>query len=141
MKLKRNIFIGVGIFGIILFVALNTFSYFDLFSLCRIKIHSDVVSGNRATIKKALHLLKKSSYTDYSRACRSIDTISENDCMPGDPRVDPAFTSYRPEGCYIKGTKMMYIDPIEENSSQIISKRAQLIAKFAKMSSDFWDHK
>ena len=140
MKRKMKfILISVGIISIFMYLSLNIFSYFDPFSFCRIKIHSDILNGDRSTIKKALRRLKSSNPSDYRYVCRYVTAISEGRCMNGDPRVDASFVNPDSAGCFIRGTKMIYIRPTKNVSIATVEDRAKLIATYARMSRDFWN--
>lgn len=132
MRLVITIFLAI-----VTFFSLNVFSYFDITSLCRIKIHADTLTGDRATIKQAIKYLKGNSPSDYGMLCNFVSVINEKNCKAGDPRVDSSIPQNL-EGCYIRGTKVIYIAPVKGGGAEMVRKRAELIKKYAQMSKEFW---
>lgn len=127
------------IFAILLFILItsslfiNLFSYFDPLNFCYIKIDNDILRGNQDTIKKAIKLLKKENGESYKTLCRYVDIILEQNCvinMPGQ-KIDK-------EGCYIKGSKVIYLKPEKQKTDLIIKKRAEIIEKYSSYSKNFW---
>jgi len=43
------------------------------------------------------------------------------------------------DGCYIKGSKVIYIKPERQNTDLIIQKRAEILKKYSAYSKKFWD--
>ena len=117
--------------------AANLFSYFDPFSFCYIGIDNDFFRGNQKTIKQALHLLKQQDRAAYRTVCRYIDAIIEDNCLFRDARGGGVS---RPdvEGCYIVGSRLMYMRPTEESYDVIVRGRAETIKKYSAYSKSFW---
>jgi hypothetical protein len=114
-------------------------SYFDPLALCKITLNVDVLRGNKDTLQKAIASLKddKQAYQDL---CRNIDMISEEYCLATQP-VKGTGQWGTEGGCYIKGSKTIYLDPNSEKSEYMIQKRAQLIKKYSQKSKEFWQDK
>ncbi len=129
--------IWIAILAILIYFALNISSYFDPLSFCRIKIQSDIVRGEGSTIKSAVKYIKAESPSGYDVLCRYVDVIAEKRCVVGDKRIDPSVPDF-PDGCYVRGTKTIYLLATKDKSSATIQKRASLILKFAGMSRAFW---
>lgn len=121
------------------FVA-NVFSYFDPFNLCYIGIENDVVKGNQRTIKAALSAIKESSPQDYKNVCGNVDLIAESYCLASDSRggEDKEDVGYSAPGCYIQGSRIIYVIPSKLDSDQVIKQRADTIQKYAVYSERFW---
>jgi len=119
----------------IIFYSYN--NYVDPFNLCVINIDQDTQGGNRKTIQAALGKLKNTDKSSYEDVCRHVSLISENFC--------PIYHTYggswqynNQPGCYIKGSKIIYINPTKENTDSIIDQRAEAIKKYANFSKDYW---
>lgn len=145
-KKKQNL-ISLGILIIVfLFVlnyTINLFSYFDARSMCYISIDNDVARGEQSTITSAIKILKKEDPAAYATLCKYVDIVSENECRECDPRGDSTcILSYEtiPAGCYIKGTKVIYLLPEKDVSEKTVKKRANLIKKYAEYSKNFWEN-
>jgi len=127
------------LFGIYYFI--NIFAYFDVQNLCYINLQEDILSGDKKTMHQAIKLLKKNNKEDYKNLCRFVDTISEKYCFAFDPRVESKNEDPWQPGCFVKGSKIIYIKPIEETSNLIIQKRSEEIKKFMLMSKNYWEDK
>lgn len=130
------IFLGIAFFVFYFFV--NIFNYWDLPGLCYISIDSVGLSGNTKTIGKALSLLKKHDPAGYRMVCRYVDRINERRCVGSDWNIDPAHRGYDASGCYIRGSKIIYVKPDESDSATTIAERAGVIKKYAEYSKRFW---
>lgn len=142
--LKDNL--TILIFGIILMllgiVFVNIFSYFDPLRMCHIGIKGDILHGNEKTIGKALRLLKREDKASYMTVCKYVDDIGEKYCYGADKRVDGAAYGKNSvnSGCYIKGTRMIYLTPDKEEGEGIIRSRMEEIIKLANYSKKFWEN-
>jgi hypothetical protein len=142
-KIKDNpVFYSLILVLILLFYyIINLFAYFDLPNLCYIGLDKDILSGNKETMRQAISLLKRKNREDYKNLCRYVDTISEKYCFAFDPRVEnEGQDPWRP-GCYVKGSKTIYLKPEKEKSDTIIKQRAEDIKKFMLMSKAYWENK
>jgi hypothetical protein len=144
-KIKSWI-VGIAIVSLFLYFGMNTLSYFDPINMCYINIEKDVLSGNRETIKKAIKMVKRNSSSDYRNLCKYISNIQERHCMGGDwhfgaTQTAESIPGYFSTGCYILGTKTIYLLPEENDSASIIEKRANALIKYSAYSKDFWTHK
>ena len=131
--LKYSIFAAVLLF--IVYLSMNVFSYFDPFSFCYVRIESDVLRGNRQTVKEVINMFKKDDRNGYGDFCRYVDRIKEGFC----------FTSSRPanneisQGCYVKGSKTIYLKPLENEGAVAVSERYNAIKKYSSFSKTFWE--
>jgi hypothetical protein len=111
-------------------------SYLDIFNLCYINIDGDILRGNEKTIKDAIHLIKKDDPANYKILCKNVKTIKERYCfiptVPIKYGTDP--------GCYIRGSRVIYIIPQKEESQEVVDKRAETIKKYAEKSRIFWEN-
>lgn len=132
-------FITPAIFIIIIYISvLKIFSYYDVTSLCHIKIDGDILRGNKKAIKSSIVLLKKEDKPSYQTLCKYVDTISENFCYNCDQRGDAECKYVSQPACFIKGSKTIYLNPDKSNSGESINARAELLKKYADSSKNFW---
>lgn len=124
------------LFGI--YYVINIFSYFSPTSLCYISLNRDVLSGNKKTMHQAIALLKKEDKEVYRDLCKYVEVVSEKYCYVYDDRVEKLdYEAWQP-GCYVKGSKTIYIKPEAGDSEDIIRKRAEDIKKYLQFSKEFW---
>ncbi|MBI2337911.1 hypothetical protein HYU95_01895 [Candidatus Daviesbacteria bacterium] len=109
----------------------------DIFNLCNIAVDKDFLKGNSETILKAISRIKNQDKNTYKDICRYVNLVSENPC--------PVFHSYggalqynNQPGCFIKGSKIIYINPAKEESEQVISQRIEAIKKYSSLSKSYW---
>lgn len=121
---------------LIFYFFLNFFNYFDPLNFCYIKIDSDFLRGNEKTIKKAIKLLKKENKIAYKTLCGYINTISEKNCFTSSQNI--SLEDWDKDGCYIKGSKIIYIKPEKDKGDTIINERKIIIKKYSEYSRDFW---
>ena len=112
------------IFGVFLYWRSST-HYLDISSFCSISIDKDFLRGNRETIQKALLAIKQNDSGSYKLICRNVDRIAEDLC-PNDHTYGGPWELIRP-GCFIKGTRIIYIEPSPDKSKGTILERAEAI--------------
>ena len=115
------------------------FHYVDILSLCNIAIDKDFLKGNRETIVQAITQIKTEDKSAYKTVCKYVDLISENFC-PVDHAYGGPFTYNNQSGCYIKGSKVIFINPDKSNYPTVINQRAESIKKYADLSKNYWDY-
>jgi len=123
------------------YYVVNFFSYFDPGSLCYIKTEKDILRGNEETIKQALRLIKLEDKEEYKMICAYVDVISEKDCVIADHHIDPNKfeEGWEKAGCYVKGSKTIYLKPNNNEGAATVKKRAEDIKKYAEFSKEFWE--
>lgn len=124
------------------FLILNNLSnYISLFPYCRVAIQSNI-RGNKQTIIKALNLIKNESTTSYTDVCTYVEQISEQKCAISDSRGQNinGTLEFR-DSCYIRGSKIIYIQATQDISENTIKLRAESIKNLAKFSKDYWKQK
>ncbi len=109
-------------------------SYFDPFNFCSISIDGDIIRGNEKTIKQAIVYLKETDLLTYETLCNEVRVIKEKYCMETDL---PLRISEKP-GCYIRGSRVIYVKPQKETTDNIVQKRVDVIKKYALRSEAFW---
>lgn len=145
MKIKGKItgygpiVIAVIAFLFILNYLLNTIAYFDAAGFCYISINADALKGNKNTINKAIIQLKKQDEKGYKTLCRYVAAIHEQNCGNFDSRVSANNGSHASPGCFIKGSKAIYVIPKEEDSDRVVTDRMETIKKYAQYSKLFWE--
>ncbi|OGC46261.1 hypothetical protein A2V49_04625 [candidate division WWE3 bacterium RBG_19FT_COMBO_34_6] len=134
-KILKAIFLFTIFFGFFYFIS-NSIDYYDPINNCYIKINGNILSGNEDTIRAALKKIKNKNPEDYSMVCTFVDKILENDCLTSDPHF--GYPSVIPEGCFIEGSKFIYLKSNEVFSEDIINKRVELILKYSEYSRNYW---
>ena len=124
---------------IIVYALLNISSYINPLAGCKIKIETATVQNNKKVIKKSIKELKKQDRSSYQDLCEYIKVISEKMCFISDPHVEEEkFIEGREKtGCYVRGSKTIYLNPNNFNSDSI-DVRVLLLKKYTAMSKDFW---
>jgi len=140
-KIKDNLafYVLVLILFFVFYYFVNIFAYFDLPNLCYISLEKDALNGNKITLHQAIGLLKKNDRADYKNLCRFVKTVSEKYCFAFDPRVENNSQNPYQPGCFVKGSKTIYLKPEKEQSAFVIQKRAEELKKFMLMSKSFWE--
>lgn len=128
----------IWIFSIFLmfYFFINIFNYFSPLNFCYIKIDGDFLRGNEKTIRKAIKLLKKENKQAYNTLCGYINTISEKNCYTTSQNISRE--EREKDGCYIKGSKVIYLKPEKGENNEVINKRKNAIKKYSEYSKDFW---
>lgn len=134
--LTSFLFLG-GIVAAIGYLVLTISGYFVPYPMCYIKIYSDTLKGNKETITKALESIRASSLGDHEMVCTYVNKIIEVPCRSINVQ-NKQYISSDNIGCYIKGSKVIYLNPDTRNDSDIIKIRAEEILRNAKQSRDYW---
>lgn len=123
--------------GAYYFIA-SFFSYIDIVSGCKIGIYHDIIRGNRNTIIEAIKQVKSRNKDAYHILCNSVDQISENYCVGSDWNIDSSRRGENADGCFIKGSKVIYLRPSLVESSAMVDRRADALEKYSLMSQNYW---
>src|SRR3990167_3362570 len=121
LKIYFTFFVAIVIFFAIFSIGANLFSYFDPLTFCYIGIENDFLGGNQKTVKEAIRLLKKEDIQSYKTLCKNVDTIVEEYCRAADPRVRGQEVGINEPGCYISGSKIIYLIPSKMESDYIVN--------------------
>jgi len=132
--------VAVFIFFTIFSIGANLFSYFDPLTFCYIGIENDMLRGNQKTVRKAIGLLKKEDIQSYKTLCKNVDTIVEEYCRAADPRGRGQEVGIDEPGCYIRGSKVIYLIPTKKDNQFVINQRSEMIKKYAFFSKNFWEN-
>jgi len=119
------------------FFIFSGFNYIDVRDQCFIKIKYDVLQGDRDSIFDALKVIKETDYIFYRNLCRNVDRIYEKRCVlanDGGRKLEYLKT----KGCYIKGSRVILINPIDKNKYDKVEKRVEAIKLYAQMAIDYW---
>jgi len=113
---------------------LSIFSHFDPFNACYINIdkHSE---GNRKTIQEAIKIIKNNEPNLYDDLCKYIDTISEEWCYTSTYTA----TVEGRAGCYLKGSRIIYLHPHKIPDKYYAVERVETIIKYLGYSKNFWN--
>ena len=139
LKIYFTFLVAIVIFFAIFSIGANLFSYFDPLTFCYIGIENDFLKGNQKTVKEAIGLLKKEDIQSYKTLCKNVDTIVEEYCRAADPRVRGQEVGIDELGCYIRGSKVIYLIPTKTDNQFVINQRSETIKKYAYFSKNFWD--
>ena len=123
----------------ITYIWLSLTGYFNPLNLCYIRIHSDLVSGNKSTIIKAIKLLKKEDHDAYKLTCKYVNRIYERTCIGADWHLDQSLPGSDEPGCYVKGSKSIYLKPDFNKNQAGIVLRKEAIKKYSQLSREFWN--
>jgi len=123
--------LGVAFF---IFSGLN---YVDVRDQCYIKVKYDVLKGDREGIFEALKEIKRTDYIFYRNLCRNVDRIYEKRCVLGNDSSSK-LEYIKSKGCYIKGSRVILINPIGENEYDKVEKRVEAIKLYSQMAIDYW---
>lgn len=131
--------IGLAIVTVLYFVVATQFSYIDPGGPCWVKTVTDVVEGNNRLVD-GIKKLKESDPYAYKDLCQHVDTIVELNCIAGDPRVnlDPKLIDFEYKGCFIKGSKTVYLLPNKDGTQQDPTSIATTLKKYTQVSREYW---
>lgn len=122
----------------------SVFSFFyikshhvDILSFCHISVDKHFLRGNSETVIKAINKIKAEDKAAYKDVCKYVTLISENLCPIDHTYAGPWSYNNQP-GCYLKGSRIIYINPNKEDTDNIIEERAQAIKKYANFSKAYW---
>ena len=124
-------------FGLGAHTILGYTTFIDYANKCFIKVDKDILKGNRETVFKALSSIKNNNFQEYNDICNYVDTIAEAACLVGENnsgKLHPLNT----DGCYIKGTKTIFISPDNSDLDAATTARKSQILKYSKMSKNYW---
>ncbi|PIR43091.1 hypothetical protein COV24_04650 [candidate division WWE3 bacterium CG10_big_fil_rev_8_21_14_0_10_32_10] len=124
-------------FIIVIFFIISKTSYIDLPNLCYIGVEGDLIKGDENSIRASLKYIKNNKPSEYKNVCKYVDSIIESYCISADGRVAPLY-GYDQPGCYVKGSKVVYVIPQKQQYSTVVEDRAKNIIKYANYSKDFW---
>ena len=113
--------------------------YFSLIPWCKVGIQHNLFRGDQGAIKDAISLLRKTDYDSYKVFCGNIDVIYERYCPGADWHFEDINKWRSKPGCYIRGSRAMYLTPSDEYSVDTsVEARASYIKRFSEYSDEFW---
>ncbi len=147
--IKDRFIFGSFLFALFLLVVyiINSYAYFNPLSLCHIKISGDVLRGNEDTIRGAISIIRKEDKETYRDLCKYVDRINEMFCMGADPRRGASDRASWDEygmnkaGCYVRGSRVIYIQPSYDKSDTTVNERVETIKKYTQYSKNYWTNK
>ncbi len=123
----------------IFYFMVNIGNYFDPINFCYINIEGDILRGNSHTIQQVIKNIRKNDTETYKTLCAYVHTIHEEYCLGSDWSLDKTYRGLDTPGCYIKGSKVIYLTPNSKEDGATIEKRYQALIKYAKYSKEFWE--
>ncbi len=124
---------------VIAYFLFSGFSYMDPRDQCFLKIKYDVLKGDRKSIIAALKRLKDEDYIFYRKFCANVDQIYEKKCTMS--QTDSKKVEFiKTDGCYIKGSHAILIEPVDETHYDRIDRRIETIKKYGNMAINYWDN-
>ncbi|HBB36639.1 MAG: hypothetical protein UX02_C0001G0003 [Candidatus Moranbacteria bacterium GW2011_GWC1_45_18] len=137
-KLKKHL-VKFAVVLTIFFIYLNiSYSHFNVLDSCFVKIKAPGLNSRKSEIKEAIKYLKSTDKEAYKNFCRQTDSIIETSCMGSDWHLDGKVRGQDSPGCYIKGSKTIYLNPLILKSFSA-DKIAGLLKDYSRMGRDFWD--
>lgn len=118
-----------------LYLVFSYVYYIDISNGCLIKLNSDPTNPNSNSLRQSLQYIKNET-SEYKNVCGSINKINEMQCLSEDPRVTNV--KYTPSGCFVKGTKTIYVLPSYFNS---INEQGNDIVKYAEYAKNYLEQK
>jgi hypothetical protein len=112
----------------------------DPLNSCYIYLEDDMLRGNNETIFKAIDKIKAENFSAYRTLCSNVDVVSENFCEGGNRRASTPAKDWNNDGCYIRGSKVIYLKPEKDITLAIIDNRAEMLKKYSIRSQEFWSH-
>jgi hypothetical protein len=111
--------------------------YFNVFPYCNISIRMDILRGDKKSIKKAVRSIRKADQAAYKTLCKYVDRIEEKRCYRADGHIDSASFQEMHEGCYVRGSRTIYIMPFKHAIYK--DSRDEVIKALAGKSRNFWE--
>ena len=133
-KKYLGIFIFLAIFAIFIFFILNAFSYFDPMNFCYVNISEKYLNNDKDTIIKAIKKIKEEDKKSYKDFCHYVNEIIEDRCFAGDPNFSQSLLNREIAGCYIKGSRTIYLNPDKTG----VEEKSHLIKRYSQKSKEFW---
>ncbi|MFC1722408.1 hypothetical protein ACFL0C_02025 [Patescibacteria group bacterium] len=121
------------------YLLLSGINYLDIPNHCYINIKYDVLRGDKKSIVQALKSIKSNDYIAYRNICDYVDTIYERRCVKAE-NSNPKLSFLNSNGCYIKGTNAILINPLTEHTEESLKRRHESIILYSEMSKDFWNN-
>jgi hypothetical protein len=118
---------------------LSATGYFNLISMCRIRIYNDIIAGNEKTIKQAIRNLRQEDHEAYKVLCQNVDRIYERTCIGSDWHLDKNLAGTNQPGCYVLGSHAIYIKPDFSKTDAAIDLRAESIKKYSQLAQEYWN--
>lgn len=138
IKKYLKIFLKISIITVVIYFITGVFSYSDITSFCRVKIDMMSTRTSRNEIADAIRLLKKNDQESYKIFCRHVNRVSENYCRLSHKSGSSA-KGWNEGGCYIRGSKTIYLRPNDRDAKFTTQQRAELLKKYSRASKNFWE--
>ncbi len=117
---------------------LKDFYYVDIPNLCFIKTSYSVHNKEKSYLHEAIKTLKIKDIDSYSDLCNYVAVISETNCIIA-YETGPIIEYSKNIGCYIKGTKTVFIQPLNTNTKTPTNEEiAESLKRYAGLSKTFW---
>lgn len=107
--------------------------YVDYPNGCNIRINGDILNGNANTIYRAIKQIRDKDPDTYKILCSNIKYINESNCVYAE-KDDSRLAVKQTDGCYIKGTGIIYLTPDGNGEDSATLGRIKAITKYAKKS-------
>ena len=139
-RLQRTFieFIILLFFGGVAYFLFSGFSYVDFRDQCFIKVKYDVLQGDRESIIEALEIIKAEDYVFYRRFCGNVSEIYERKCTMAE-KSSSKVEFLTTDGCYIKGSHAIIIEPIDAAVYDIVDRRIVSIKKHGLFAINYWE--
>jgi hypothetical protein len=138
-KTIKNWLIFLLVLGLIYGGWRTAFAHFHPYPFCDISVRRDILRGDSKSIKEALRQIRRTDKEAYKVVCANVDKIEEKRCYNADGHVDQAAFEKVHEGCFIRGSRTIYLKPYEY-SAVAVEKRVEAIKALAEKSRQFWNN-
>lgn len=116
---------------------LKNFYYVDLANACIIKTKYSVHTENKTHLHQAIKAVRVTMPSDYKTLCNYVNNITETYCIVAN-EAGPIITYADSVGCYIKGTKTVFIQPLNTLQKPNSKDIAENLARYSRYSEEFW---
>ena len=123
------------------FLFMSSTGYLHVIPWCRIKIQHDVLRGGQTFIKASIKQLKSRDRDAYQALCGYVDVIYERACVGADWHIYDPKILYDKPGCYVRGTRTIYLSPKQNFLKDEMAERAKELKRLAEHSKAFWEEK
>lgn len=142
-RISRGKFIISNFILSVVFLAITTaflknFYYVDLANTCIIKTKYSIHTENKTHIHQAIKTIRTTMPSDYKTLCNYVTNITETNCIVAN-ETGPIITYADSVGCYIKGTKTVFIQPLTTSQTKPDNEEiAENLARYSRYSEEFW---
>jgi hypothetical protein len=110
----------------------------DVPNMCYIRIQKEDLAGEKKDILKAVKSLKYAEPANYKSMCKTVNNIVIGQCIMA-RKDSPKITYINTVGCYIKGSRSIFINTKSHNPDYTTDEIKAAIIKYSQECKKFWD--